>query len=259
MANRYEPPQGQSCPVTAPGISDSELVDPPPPYPEQHGRRHYRVSRAPHSVLGQGRSHRNEEVQFYGDPLSHYPEEDEGEANEDTPFLIPSQPRHPQTRNARHWRQRTPSQTSSTSTIMSLTRTLVSLFQEDESEVAGASIGDCVDPHRHRQHQSLEEATTVDEVPSVILSSHECACSGSLSRITWETYFRPMRRWEYYSALFHLLVLNFPYALFAWIYLFIFTVVCSLLNSVFVRNWRLEIDRNNPLDRSPSWRTLAIF
>lgn len=261
MADHYERSLSQSCPVTVPNISESELVDPPPPYPEQHsGRRHH--TRAPrdhhHSVpAGQGCTHHNEEVQFY-DPLSYYPEDNEAEANEDTPFLIPGQSRHPQTR---HWRHHAPSQTSSTSTTMSLTRTLVSLFQEDESEVASACIGDCADAHRHRQHQSLEETTIVDELPSVISSPHEClcSCSGILSRITWERYFRPMRRWEYYKALFHLLVLNFPYALFAWVYLFAFTVVRSLQNSAFVRNWRLETDRNNPLDRSPSWRTSAIF
>lgn len=38
-------------------------------------------------------------------------------------------------------------------------------------------------------------------------------------------YFRPMVKRAYYSALFHLLILNFPYALAAWLYLFIFTLV----------------------------------
>ena len=38
-------------------------------------------------------------------------------------------------------------------------------------------------------------------------------------------YFRPMGRKAYYSAVFHLLVLNFPFALLAWVYLFVFTLV----------------------------------
>ena len=38
-------------------------------------------------------------------------------------------------------------------------------------------------------------------------------------------YFRPMFKRAYYSALFHLLVLNFPFALTAWVYLFVFTLV----------------------------------
>ncbi|EMD33829.1 hypothetical protein CERSUDRAFT_160119 [Gelatoporia subvermispora B] len=47
-------------------------------------------------------------------------------------------------------------------------------------------------------------------------------------RISWKArvrrYFRPLRVRAYYSALFHLLVLNFPYALLAWVYLFVFTL-----------------------------------
>ncbi|KAF8557669.1 hypothetical protein OG21DRAFT_1505165 [Imleria badia] len=34
-----------------------------------------------------------------------------------------------------------------------------------------------------------------------------------------------MGRRAYHAALFHLMVLNFPYALIAWIYLFVFTLV----------------------------------
>ncbi|THH31389.1 hypothetical protein EUX98_g2776 [Antrodiella citrinella] len=40
----------------------------------------------------------------------------------------------------------------------------------------------------------------------------------------WYRYFRPMFKRAYYSALFHLLILNFPYALAAWVYLFVFTL-----------------------------------
>jgi hypothetical protein len=34
-------------------------------------------------------------------------------------------------------------------------------------------------------------------------------------------------RRAYWSALFHLLVINFPYALIAWVYLFVFTLVSA--------------------------------
>ncbi|KZT42535.1 hypothetical protein SISSUDRAFT_1058615 [Sistotremastrum suecicum HHB10207 ss-3] len=37
-------------------------------------------------------------------------------------------------------------------------------------------------------------------------------------------YFRPLRKRMYYAALFHLLIINFPYALFVWIYLFAATI-----------------------------------
>jgi hypothetical protein len=36
-----------------------------------------------------------------------------------------------------------------------------------------------------------------------------------------------MQRDVYYAALFHLLVLNLPYAIAAWVYLFVFTLVCA--------------------------------
>jgi hypothetical protein len=42
-------------------------------------------------------------------------------------------------------------------------------------------------------------------------------------------YFRPMKQTAYYAALFHLLVINFPVALVAWVYLFVATFV-SLYN-----------------------------
>ncbi|KAG6827172.1 hypothetical protein H0H92_012908 [Tricholoma furcatifolium] len=45
----------------------------------------------------------------------------------------------------------------------------------------------------------------------------------------WRRYFRPLTRRAYYSSLFHLVVLNFPYALAAWVYLFVFTVAGTTL------------------------------
>ena len=41
----------------------------------------------------------------------------------------------------------------------------------------------------------------------------------------WRRYFRPLGRRAYYSAVFHLVVLNFPYALAAWLFIFVFTLV----------------------------------
>ena len=48
---------------------------------------------------------------------------------------------------------------------------------------------------------------------------------GFFSRAAWKRYFRPMTRKVYYKPVFHLAVVNFPYALAAWVYLFVFTVV----------------------------------
>jgi hypothetical protein len=42
-------------------------------------------------------------------------------------------------------------------------------------------------------------------------------------------YFRPLFRRKYYKALFHLCILNFPFALIVWIYLFVGTLVGTTL------------------------------
>ncbi|THU90895.1 hypothetical protein K435DRAFT_801676 [Dendrothele bispora CBS 962.96] len=52
---------------------------------------------------------------------------------------------------------------------------------------------------------------------------------GWLSKRSWKRYFRPLARKPYYTSLFHLLVLNFPYALAAWVYLFVFTLTGTAL------------------------------
>jgi len=48
-------------------------------------------------------------------------------------------------------------------------------------------------------------------------------------RARWKSYFRPIGRRAYWAALLHLLVFNFPFALFAWIYLFVFTLLGTIL------------------------------
>jgi len=48
-------------------------------------------------------------------------------------------------------------------------------------------------------------------------------------RARWRHYFRPIGRRAYWSALLHLLAFNFPYALLAWVYLFVFTLLGTIL------------------------------
>ncbi|KAI0297938.1 hypothetical protein BC826DRAFT_1090770 [Russula brevipes] len=48
-------------------------------------------------------------------------------------------------------------------------------------------------------------------------------------RARWRHYFRPVGRKAYWSALLHLMVFNFPYALVAWVYLFVFTLLGTIL------------------------------
>lgn len=48
-------------------------------------------------------------------------------------------------------------------------------------------------------------------------------------RSRWRHYFRPMGRRVYWSSLVHLLVFNFLYGLLAWVYLFVFTLLGTIL------------------------------
>ena len=72
------------------------------------------------------------------------------------------------------------------------------------------------------EHRPLLAADLRDDRVSDISRRHY---DGFLSKATWGRYFRPLVQSVYYRPLFHLLVVNFPYALAAWLYLFVFTVV----------------------------------
>ena len=69
-------------------------------------------------------------------------------------------------------------------------------------------------------------------------------CLGPGVRI--KRYFRPMGRRAYYSAVFHLLVINFPFALLAWVYLFVFTLVGRVVKYLpSMRRVNFSIDWDN--------------
>jgi len=141
-------------------------------------------------------------------------------------------------------RRQSISHASVTSSAPSLTQTLLSLFQatDDEDE-------DTPGEARTNDFQSGGERTQLlDSARDVIRSGYGCdwaTIHGAtlehtrqipqhferrrnhriFTLVAWKWYFRPLIRSAYYKPLFHLLVLNFPYALVAWLYLFIFTVV----------------------------------
>jgi hypothetical protein len=69
-----------------------------------------------------------------------------------------------------------------------------------------------------------------DQVSNIDISRRHH--DGFFSKATFGRYFRPLVQSVYYRPLFHLMVVNFPYALAAWVYLFVFTVVrLTLLSS----------------------------
>lgn len=123
-------------------------------------------------------------------------------------------------------RQRTVSHSSTvrstTSGSPSLAQTLISAFQPElDSDIDYNIASPVQDERRH-----LCRRREVSESSTEGLDQHaEHASAGE--RI--KRYFRPMGRKAYYSAAFHLLVVNFPFALLAWVYLFVFTLAGTTL------------------------------
>lgn len=193
-----------------------DINDPPPPYPSQPrtrtqrtGRRH-RTARAMHNGLPNGeRDHAADLVPHPQRLTSAY------EPLETTPLL----PQPPSGR--RHFlRPRSSSHSStirsSSSCAPSLTQTVLSLFHDpdDEPEMDTAD-GHGQIRHGARLSQGHDVHDALDRPTRWPL----------FSKRGWTRYFRPFGRRAYHAAAFHLLLLNFPYALMAWVYLFVFTLV----------------------------------
>lgn len=189
---------------------DAEITDPPPPYPSPERR-----SRAVRSSRGRsGRiqtSHADLDVRI----SSYMDEDDAREPNETTPFLSALGPHGPHSRDGLRvvtGRPRSHSHTSTTSAAPSFAHIVFSLFQMDD------------EVYLDDEAEDSQLLLSGDDNGSVQFSqSHS---TGFFSPAAWRRYFRPLSRKSYYTALFHLMVVNFPYALAAWIYLFVFTVVC---------------------------------
>ena len=183
-----------SSPTPPPPVDACDVVvtDPPPPYPSRERR-----SRTIRSSRGRsGRiltSHANHDVR-----ISSYVDENtaEREPDESTPILST--------------RPRSHSYTSTMSAAPSLARTVFSIFEFESDD--GVSLHD---GQEDRQLLSLGNEN----------GSLQSSQNRSFSAAPLKRYFRPLIRKSYYAALFHLVVVNFPYALAAWVYLFIFTVV----------------------------------
>ncbi|TCD64826.1 hypothetical protein EIP91_003574 [Steccherinum ochraceum] len=107
----------------------------------------------------------------------------------------------------------------------SFAQTVLSAFRPDRDEDLDP---ECSESSRI-SHEDVEERHVYDidieDEHAPLLPEHSrLGRRRTSSSGTWYKYFRPMLKRPYYSALFHLLVLNFPYALVAWVYLFVFTL-----------------------------------
>lgn len=197
MAAPDSSPPPPPLPVDA---CDVVITDPPPPYPSRERR-----SRTVRSSRGRsGRIQTNHDVRTYVDENTTASEPDET-----TPILST--------------RPRSNSHTSTISASPSLAHTVFSLFQVESED--GVYLHDASGAE-DRQLSSLGN-------DSGSLLSSQRRITGFFSSAGLKRYFRPVIHKSYYAALFHLMVLNFPYALAAWVYLFIFTVVrCYLVDSI---------------------------
>ena len=123
-------------------------------------------------------------------------------------------------------RQRTVSHSSTVRSNLSgspsFAQTLISAFQPElDSDIDSNVASPAQDERRHlcrRPEVSGSSAEGLD---------HHVERLGPWARV--KRYFRPMSRRAYYSAVFHLLVVNFPFALLAWVYLFVFTLVGQVI------------------------------
>lgn len=240
-----EPPSSPPPPlVDEPETSPS---DPPPPYPS--GERRIRPSRnthrgahaRPHTDIPSSSHHHHHHYSqstsssSYLDSDSRWSRytDDESEPSETTPIC----PRH-----HHHSLGGRPRALSHTSTTSSVAHTMLSIFQtedyDDSSEDSPRiSLGDNNVSSRPSPHQG----------------------TGFFSVTAWRRYFRPLVMKTYYKALFHLLVLNFTYALVAWVYLFVFTVVRIYYPSHASAFRLFNTDGNHTSHRSSIGRRSLLF
>ncbi|KAH9964932.1 hypothetical protein BC827DRAFT_1259472 [Russula dissimulans] len=170
--------------------------DPPPPYPSRDRRQRRRRTTLEVSSAD------SDDFAFPGSThVGPHPDET-------TPLLgVSSLTRRP----------RTLSLSSAASISPSLAQTVVSAFRMDlDSDMEYA------DDTSHSHGLPVDGPLDDDRLPSHTPRT-------TRRRARWRSYFRPMGRRAYWAALLHLLVFNFPYALFAWIYLFVFTLLGTIL------------------------------
>jgi hypothetical protein len=208
-------------------IHDQDVPDdPPPPYPSSspssthrsaHGRRQRR--RSHHLQVSSSSDHDRQE---HG---HHYQPREDEYANEMTPFLSANHGG-----SGRHDTHGHPRRTASMRSVGSRSSSNSGL-QSMLSFLRGSADED--DDDYDDLHDDLPELTANAGAGRpfgyAALSQNGSRAGEEIDIFSaewWRRYFNPMRRKAYYKALFHLGVLNFPFALVAWVYLFVFTVVC---------------------------------
>ncbi|KAI0063275.1 hypothetical protein BV25DRAFT_1824327 [Artomyces pyxidatus] len=240
-----DPLTPSSPPPTLPVILDSVPInDPPPPYPsrDRRSRAGRRSRRSTVTTLGQGHAHEPsggtdsdpEGTQSILRSSLHSFPDDDHLAAENTPLLGVRTPPRPPRLLTSSARRRTVSQSSGASMSPSLAQTVVSAFRMDDSDLdsedAEARDGDADADggvHDAAERGRLRTGQQMDDMLPFGPGISRRKAGGWRSR--WRRYFRPVGRRAYWVPLVHLLLLNFPYALLAWVYLFVFTLLGTIL------------------------------
>lgn len=164
-------------------------------------------------------------------------------------------------------RPRTLSMTSTLHSVVSaapsFAQTVLSAFHPDRDEDLDpdCSEGSLVASHEDDASHPIYEIDIEDEQAPLLSEYARLGRRRHSQGGTWYRYFRPMFKRAYYSALFHLLLLNFPYALTAWVYLFVFTLVNAFLHShLFCMNLacNCRTDGYHDTHGPPSWRSVVL-
>ena len=189
-------------PQNALGLLDVPTNDPPPPYPSPERRsRALRTRRHPQRATAHI-STRSTLSSLDSDALAEQaisPNFHPRFPSETTPLL--------------HRRHRANSHASTVVSSSSFTQTVLSFCHDSDSEPDVDIFEALRDEHRTHQDPAGRDGRAQN------------AGRWSRHKRAWARYFRPMGRKAYHAAVFHLMVVNFPYALIVWIYLFVFTLV----------------------------------
>ncbi|KAF5346317.1 hypothetical protein D9758_011531 [Tetrapyrgos nigripes] len=249
------PPLDPADVVDVAGLPEDVPNDPPPPYPSRSRRtrrprrtniRHIQTSPHQSSASQQTASpdspsdaspHPLNNSEHDGDvevsPVQRHTTEGAPphDPSETTPLLSPicrTQNGHRTGRDRRQSISHT-SILSSISQSPSLAQTVRSLFQveyDPDYDEEGDATAFLLRAGEHEGYTRLDCA-----LPAVHSPPTESARTGRrwFSVAGMKKYFRPLTRKPYYMSLFHLLMVNFPYALAAWVYLFVFTLTGTVL------------------------------
>ncbi|KAI0033520.1 hypothetical protein K488DRAFT_77869 [Vararia minispora EC-137] len=205
MSPSLTPPLSPSSPPPAIDtlqltIPESHIAEPPPPYPSSP-RRARRTRRHHHSDTDH--DHRRA-----------WSDSGDDEPNERMPLLghIPGRPQG-------GLRPRALSQSSATPSAVSGTPSLAQALRLD--------LDSDIEDDTERYERETEAQTGRDAFEREEDGLAPTAARRRRSRV-W-AYFKPLARRAEWAALFHLFVLNFPYALLAAIFCFVFTLVGTTL------------------------------